>query len=111
MKPVGDIIENRNTKIKLETEKVERMTQDIEETTSQIELALKNAKKESVQIREVLIQEGEDTRDELIAKNRNTSRAMFEEKMLDLEKRISKAEKELEKQIDFFKEKIKEIFL
>lgn len=110
-KPVGKVIDERETKIERESAQIESMTNEIEEKTRHIETVLKDAKKESGKIKEELIKKGEDVREKILADARKRSRERFDAKMKDLDVEIADAEKKLEQEIGLFSEKMKEIFI
>lgn len=110
-KPVGQIIEERETKIKNETRQLESMTLDVEEKTQHIETILKDTQKESRKIKEELIKKGESVREQIVAEAREDSRTLFDRRMKQLDQEISAAEKSLVQEIGVFSEKIKEIFV
>ncbi len=111
LKPVGQVIEERETKIESETRQLETMTLDVEEKTQHIESLLKDTQKESRKIKEELIKKGETVREQIVAEAREESRSMFDRRMTQLDEEISAAEKSLVKEIGVFSEKIKEIFV
>ena len=110
-KPVKDVIDQREGKIALESEKIDKMTQEIEEKTGSIEHILKEAKWDAAGIKEQIIKEGEEIRERIIINTRVESKKMFADKMKELEQEIFAAEEKLEKEIDLFSQKIKEIFI
>ena len=110
-KPVGQVMEDRESKINRESNQIESMTHDIEEKTQHIEKVLRDAKKESTRIREELIKKGEEVRGQIITHARDNSKKMFETSMEQLDKEIAAAEKKLEQEIDVFSDRIKEIFI
>lgn len=110
-KPVGAVIDERETKIKHESAQIESMTGEIEEKTRNIETVLKDAKKESTKIREELIKKGEEVREKIAADARKRSKEHFASKMKDLDIEITEAEKKLVQEIGLFSDKMKEIFI
>lgn len=110
-KPVGAVIDERETKIKRESAQIESMTNEIEEKTRHIETVLKDAKKESTKIREELIKKGEEVREKIAADARKRSKEHFASKMKDLDIEITEAEKKLVQEIGLFSDKMKEIFI
>lgn len=110
-KPVGKVIDERETKIKSESSQIETMTNEIEEKTQHIETVLKDAKRESGKIKEELIKKGEEVREQIAADARKRSKERFDSKMKDLDVEIAEAEKKLEQEIGLFSDKIKEIFI
>jgi len=111
LKPVGQILEERETKIEKETNQIETMSRKIDEKTQDIEKVLKNTQMESRKIKEELIKKGEEVREQIIANAREKSKTMFDTKMKQLDDEIITAEKKLEQQIGAFSDKIKDIFL
>ncbi|MCP5107487.1 MAG: ATP synthase F0 subunit B [bacterium] len=110
-KPVGRVINERETKIEKESNQIESMTGEIEEKTQHIETVLKDAKKESTRIKEELIQKGEEVREKIITDARQNSKTLFQSKMKELDGQIAEAEKKLEQEISLFSDKMKEIFI
>jgi F-type H+-transporting ATPase subunit b len=110
-KPIGQVIEERESKIAAETNQIESNMRNIEEKAQHIEAVLKETQKESGKIREELIIKGEEVRKQLIKEARENSKKMFENKMTQLDEQILMAEKKLEQEIGTFSDKIKEIFL
>ncbi len=110
-KPIGQVIEERESKIAAETNQIESNMRNIEEKAQHIEAVLKETQKESGKIREELIIKGEEVRKQLIKEARENSKKMFENKMTQLDEQILMAEKKLEQEISTFSDKIKEIFL
>lgn len=110
-KPVGAVIDKRETKIESETAQIESMSNEIEEKTRNIETVLKDAKKESAKIKEELIKKGEEVREKIAADARKRSKEHFLSKMKDLDIEIAEAEKKLVQEIGIFSDKMKEIFI
>jgi len=110
-KPIGQVIEERESKIAGETNLIETNIKDIEEKTQHIEGVIKETQKESRKIREELIKKGEEVREQIVQEARENSKKMFETKMKQLDEQILTAEKKLEQEISMFSDKIKEIFM
>ncbi|MCP4150326.1 MAG: ATP synthase F0 subunit B [bacterium] len=110
-KPVGNIIDERESKIEKENALIESMTSEIETKTQHIEKALKDAKKEASSIKEELIKKGESLREQLITDARNESKITLDAKLNELDKEIADAEQNLEQQVSVFSDKIKKIFI
>jgi F-type H+-transporting ATPase subunit b len=111
LRPIGQVIHQRETKIAEETSQIETNMLTIDEKTRHIEAVLKEAQKASRDIKEELIQKGEEVREQVIREARENSRTLFKTKMEQLEQQLLAAEKELEQEITMFSTKIKEIFL
>lgn len=111
LRPVQSVVDRRESKIEKESGQIESMTREIEEKTGKIENTLKEAKRDSAMLREELITGGEAAREKIVHDSRENSRKMFDEKMIELEKDIAAAEKQLEKEIAVYSRKIKEIFI
>jgi F-type H+-transporting ATPase subunit b len=109
-KPIGDIVDKRESKIEQETLQLGNLTKEIEERTTEVEHVLAEAKRESKRIKEDLIKDGEVARERLVADTKEKSLKKLEKKMLDLDNEFSDAERKLEKEIVVFSNKIKEIF-
>ena len=110
-KPIGQVIEERDSKIKKESGQIESKTNEIEEKTHHIEKILIDAKKESSGIKEELIKKGEEVREQVITDARENSKKTFETKMKQLDEEIAAAGKKLEQEIQVFSDRIKEIFI
>jgi F-type H+-transporting ATPase subunit b len=110
-KPIGSVIEERETKIEKESGQIEAMTKEIEEKTLHIENVLKDTQKESRKIKEELIKKGEEVREKVVAEAREKSRQHFDTKMKQLDQQLLDAEKQLEQEIRVFSGKMKEIFI
>ena len=110
-KPIGHVIEERESKIAAETNRIETNIREIEEKTQHIEGVIKDTQKESRKIREELIVKGEEVRVQVVQQARENSKKMFETKMKQLDEQILMAEKKLEQEISMFSDKIKEIFM
>lgn len=110
-KPVGLVLEQRESKIESESSRIESMTREIEEKAQQVETKLKDAKKESARIKEELIKKGEEAREQLLVKTRIESQKLRETRMNELDAQIVAAEKKLTQEVGVFSEKLKEIFI
>ncbi len=110
-KPVGQVLEQRESKIVSESSQIESMTREIEEKTQQIEKKLKDARLESARIREELIKKGEEAREQLVIKTRIDSQKLRETRMQELDTQVAAAEEKLALQVGVFSNKLKEIFL
>ena len=73
-KPVGRIVNERNSKIEKESSQIESMTNEIGEKTQHIEKIIIDAKKESSRIKEALIKKGEEVRGQIITDARENSK-------------------------------------
>jgi F0F1-type ATP synthase membrane subunit b/b' len=107
---VGEIINQRESKIEDETNKIESLTLEIEEKTKFIENSLNEAKRESARKKEELIKEGEKVREEILITARENSKNLFESKMKELDDKILNAQEKLESEIKGFSNKIKQVF-
>jgi F-type H+-transporting ATPase subunit b len=110
-KPVGQVLEQRESKIVSESSQIESMTREIEEKTQQIEKKLKDARLESARIREELIKKGEEAREQLVIKTRIDSQKLRETRMQELDTQVAAAEEKLTREVGVFSNKLKEIFL
>ncbi len=110
-KPVGLVLEQRESKIESESSRIELMTREIEEKTQQVETKLKDAKKESARIKEELIKKGEEAREQLLVRTRIESQKLRETRMNELDAQIVAAEEKLTQEVGVFSEKLKEIFI
>lgn len=110
-KPIGGVIKEREEKIKADSDTLQSMLDQINEKTEQIEQELRKAKRDAGKLKEELINEGETVRDKIIEETRNKAKIMMDDKMKELDEKLSDAEKKLGKEIDSFSDKIKEKFL
>lgn len=109
--PVGKIIDEREARIKCDSEKLESLIGEIEEKTRRVENMVADARKESSRIREEWIRKGEEFRETLIGNARDKSARQFDERMKQLGTEIAAAQKQLESEVAVFSRKIKEAFL
>lgn len=109
-KPISQVIDARETKIKKENEQIESLSHDINERTQYIETVLKEAQKEARKAKEELIKTGEDVRGKIVGVARENARERFEKQMQLLDQQISTAEQQLEQEISVFSEKMQTIF-
>lgn len=109
-KPVGRIINERESKAETELSEIENMKNDIEERSSAIESVLKRARKDSIAVSEDIIKKGETAREELILSTREKSSEDLKKKMGELDIEIVDAENKLKSEITNFSRKIEEIF-
>lgn len=110
-RPVKNVINEREGKLALESEQIEKMTQEIEEKTGRIENILSEAKWDAAALKEELIQEGEEIKEKIRIDTREESKKIFADKMKELDREIIAAREKLEKDIDLFSRKIKEKFI
>lgn len=110
-KPVGKVIDERDAKIKRESNLIDSMTAEMEEKTLHIETTLKDTRKEAARIKEELIKKGESVREKIVTDAREKSKELFNSKMIDLDREIADAEKQLADQVTLFSDKLKEIFI
>ncbi|MDQ1353187.1 MAG: hypothetical protein QG657_3493 [Acidobacteriota bacterium] len=110
-KPVGQVLDQRESKIESESSRIETMTREIDEKTQQIEKKLKDAKQASARIKEELIKKGEEAREQLLIKTRSESQKLRETRMSELDAQILAAEKKLSQEVSVFSDKLKEIFI
>lgn len=109
--PVGKIIDEREARVKGDSEKLESLVGEIEEKTRRVENMVADARRESSRIREEWIRKGEEFRETLIENARDKSARQFDARMKQLETEISTAQKQLESEVAVFSRKIKEAFL
>ena len=110
-KPIGQVIEERDSKISNESNRIKANISDINDKTAHIEGVLKETQKESRKIKEDLIKTGEEVREQTLKDAREKARHIFDSKMAQLDEQILSAEKKLEQEIGVFSNKIKEIFI
>jgi F-type H+-transporting ATPase subunit b len=110
-RPVGRILDEREARVKDDSEKLDSLVREIEEKTRRVEVMIADARDESFRIREGWIRKGEEFRETLIENAREKSARQFEEQMKRLETEIAAAQKQLESEVSIFSQKIKEAFL
>ncbi len=110
-RPVGRILDEREARVKGDSEKLDSLVREIEEKTRRVEVMIADARDESFRIREGWIRKGEEFRETLIENAREKSARQFEEQMKRLETEIAAAQKQLESEVSVFSQKIKEAFL
>lgn len=110
-KPVGLVLEQRESKIESESNRIETMTYEIDEKTQQIEKKLKDAKQDSARIKEELIKKGEEAREQLLTRTRGESQKLRALKMKELDAQIIAAEEKLSQEVGVFSDRLKEIFI
>ena len=110
-KPVGQVMEERESKIETENTGIDTNMREIEEKAQHIETVLKDAQKDSRKIKEELIKKGEEVREQVIINARENSKEMLAARMKQLDEEIKMAEKKLEQEISVFSNKIKEVFM
>jgi F-type H+-transporting ATPase subunit b len=110
-KPIGRVIEERESKIKNDSTLLETKKKDIEETTRDIEKQLKDAQKKARETIEESIKKGENSREQKLLEAREKAKFILDARMKQLDDELSQAEKKLELEISAFSDKIKEIFL
>ena len=110
-RPVGRIIDEREARVKGDSEKLDSLVREIEEKTRRVEVMIADARNESFRIREEWIRKGEEFRETMIENAREKSTRQFEEQMKRLETEIAAAQKQLESEISIFSQRIKEAFL
>jgi F-type H+-transporting ATPase subunit b len=111
LNPISQVIHQRETKIAEESSQIESNMLSVEEKTRHIETILKEAQRDSRNIKEELIKKGEEVREQVIVDARENSKKLFKTKLEQLDEQILAAEKELEKEIYVFSNKIKDIFI
>lgn len=111
VRPVGAVINARESKIENENAQIETMSSQIGEKVQYIETVLRDARKESSKIKEELIKKGEEIREIIIRDSREQSRILLREKLAELDREISRAEHDLEQEIGAYSQKLREIML
>jgi F-type H+-transporting ATPase subunit b len=110
-KPVGKIIDEREAKIAVDSNRLQGMLDQVEMNTQALETQMDQARKEALQIREEWSRKGEDVRSRALSEAKEKAARIMEEKMSALESEMKAAEKTLEKEIVVFSEKIKQAYL
>lgn len=110
-KPVGEIIDARETKIAADSQRQEGMMAEIETRTQAVESQLSQARKDARQIKEEWLENGEKIRVKAVAQAKDQSARVLAEKIVELESEIVAAEHVLDKQITAFSEKIRQAYL
>lgn len=110
-KPIGKIIDDREAKIAVDSERLQGMINQVEIHTQTLETRMTQARKDALQIREEWSKKGEGLRALALAAAKEKAARIMEEKMNELESEIMAAEKTLEKEIAVFSAKIKQAYL
>jgi F-type H+-transporting ATPase subunit b len=110
-KPIGKIIDEREAKIAVDSNRLQGMLDQVEMNTQALETQMDQARKEALQIREEWSRKGEDVRSRALSEAKEKAARIMEEKMSALESEMKAAEKTLEKEIVVFSEKIKQAYL
>jgi len=110
-KPVGEIIDARETKITADSQRQAGMMAEIEARTQAVESQLSQARKDARQIKEEWLENGEKIRVKAVAQAKDQSARVLAEKIVELESEIVAAEHVLDKQITAFSEKIRQAYL
>jgi F-type H+-transporting ATPase subunit b len=110
-KPIGKIIDEREAKIAVDSNRLQGLMDQVEINTRALENQMEQARKEALQIREEWSRKGEDVRALALSEAKANAARITEEKMSALESEVQAAEKTLEKEIDVFSEKIKQAYL
>ena len=110
-KPVGKIIEERETKVAVDSNRLQGMMNQVEIHTQNLENQIAQARKDAQQIREEWSAKGADVRARSLSEAKAKAAQIMAEKMSALESEVTAAEKTLEKKIADFSEKIKQAYL
>jgi F-type H+-transporting ATPase subunit b len=110
-KPVGNIIDEREAKIAAEANRLQGMMNQVEIHTQNLENQIAQARKDALQIREEWSTKGESVRALSLSEAKEKAARIMNEKMSELEREVSVAEKTLEKEIVIFSEKIRQAYL
>jgi F-type H+-transporting ATPase subunit b len=110
-KPVKKIIDEREAKIAVDSNRLQGMMSQVEIHTQALEAQMAQARKDALQIREEWSRKGEDVRVLALSEAKEKATRIMEEKMSALEMEVRAAEKTLEKKIDIFSEEIKQAYL
>ena len=110
-KPIGHIINERESRIEQDSRKLDSITDEIEENTRLIEDKIRQARQDSMRIREELFQKGETLRSQIVTEAREKAKNQLSASLDKLDKEIETAEKKLEQEVEEFSQKIFEIFL
>ena len=110
-KPVGKIIDEREAKIAVDSNRLQGMMNQVEIHTQALETQMAQARKDALQIREEWSRKGEGVRALSLSEAKEKAARIMDEKMSELEIEVSAAEKTLEKEIVVFSEKIKQAYL
>ncbi len=110
-KPIGNIVNTRDKKNKADVGRLDELAIGIEDKTRDVEEKLRQARRESMKIKEELIAKGEEVREKFVTEAREKSKAMLAESLQLLDAEISAAEAKLEGEVQEFSRKINEIFV
>lgn len=109
--PIARILDEREEKINGISSSIEAKSEEIESIMVDIEKSLKDAHRESREIKEELIKKGENVREKMRANAQIQGKELLESKMKQLDDELSVAEQKLEREIGEFSNQIKRIFL
>jgi len=110
-KPVGKIIDEREARVAVDSERLQGMMNQVEIHTQAVETQMAEARKDALQIREDWSKKGEDVRAHALSEAKEKAARIMKEKMNALEVEVRAAEKTLEKEIVVFSEKIRQAYL
>ncbi|MBN2398944.1 MAG: ATP synthase F0 subunit B [Candidatus Aminicenantes bacterium] len=110
-KPMEKIINERESKVAADNQRLQKLTEQVETHTRDLENQMDQARLEASRIREEWSKKGIDVRARNLSEAKEQAARIMVEKMAALEKEVAVAEKLLEKEIVVFSEKIKKAYL
>ena len=110
-RPIEKIINERETKIFADNQRLQGLTTQVETHTRALETQMAQAGKDAQRIRDEWSRKGEDVRARALSAAREKAAQIMVEKMKALENEVTAAEKTLEKEIAVFSEKIRRAYL
>jgi F0F1-type ATP synthase membrane subunit b/b' len=110
-KPLEKIINEREAKIAVDSDRLQGMLDQVESHTQTLETQMGQARKDALQIREEWSKKGEGIRALALSAAKENAARIMDDKMNQLEIEVKAAEKTLEKEIAVFSAKIKQAYL
>lgn len=110
-KPVGQVLQERDSKNQAESAQITRMRTEIEAQMGEIEGTLQNARREAQRLKDELIDKGDHIRETLVVEARRQSKERLVETGQQLERELASAEQKLKEEVALFSSKIKELFV
>jgi F-type H+-transporting ATPase subunit b len=110
-KPIGKIIDEREEKVAVDSNRLQGMINQVEIHTQALENQMTQAHKDALQIREEWARKGENIRSQKLSDAKEKVARIMDEKMRQLESEIRAAEKTLKEEVAVFSEKIKQAYL
>ena len=110
-RPIGGVIESRESKIQLDQSRLDSLAQQIQQHTHSLESDLRRGRQQAQALKEQLIKKGELVREQTVAQARQEALTTLAKRMTQMEEEIGAVERQLEKEIPTFSQRLKEILL